>query len=183
MVGPHGRISKDMSEEKYNAWTDERLSEDEILYRRYTTKYYAFGGPHPLKAPDEIRRRMAKSSSAWHDKMKRALAYAEQRKGAWIAKLKAEEKYLRAAGWTTEPFEHEEYLGDHDTWVSPRRHNRDGAAGPYVSEKGDKMSRIGAMSMQCDHDGHVTKKNVKGPMGMPLVCCSRCGAAFAIGSV
>ena len=74
-------------------------------------------------------------------------------------------------------------MGDHDTWVSPRRHNCDGAAGPYVSEKGDKMSRMGAMSMQCNHDGHVTKRNVKGPMGMPLVCCARCGAAFAIGSV
>jgi hypothetical protein len=157
-----------MSEEKYNAWTREKLAELELLYRRYTTRYYAFGGPHPLKAPDEIRRRMAKSASKWHGKMKRALTYAEKKKREWIVKLKSEEKYLRASGWTTEPYEHDEYLGDHDTWVSP---------------KGEKMSRMGAMSEQCSQDGHYTKKNVTGPRGMPLVCCSRCGAAFQIGRV
>lgn len=159
---------------KYDAWTNERLAEDEILYRRYTTKYYAFGGPHPLKAPDEIRRRMSRSARVWHDRMKRALAYAERRKDAWIARLKTEEKYLRSAGWKTIPFKHEEYLGDHDTWVSPRRFNCYGV----VTRKGEKMSRMGAMSTQCDHDGHVAKKNVTGPMGMDLVCCSRCGGVF-----
>ena len=157
-----------MSEAKYDAWTKERLSDEEILYRRHTTRYYAYGGPHPLKAPDEIRRRMAKSPRVWRDKMKRTLAYAEQRKREWIAKLRSEEEYLRAAGWTTKPFEHEEFLGDHDTWVSP---------------SGVRMSRMGAMSEQCKRDGHDTTKNVKGPSGIPLVCCSRCGAAFAIGSV
>ena len=161
---------------------NECVSEDQILYRRYTTRYYGSGDPHPLKAPDEIRRRMLKSSSVWHSKMKRALKYAERRKREWIAKLKSEEKYLRAAGWTTEPFEHDEYMGDHDTWVSPRRQNCHGYYGPYVSEKGSKMSRMGAMSKQCEYDGHVKKKNVRGPLGIPLICCSRCGAAFAIRS-
>lgn len=104
-----------MSEEKYNAWTHERLSEEEILYRRYTIKYYAFGGPHPFRAPDEIRRRMAHTAAAYHGKMGRALAYAERRKREWLRKLKAEEKYLRENGWMSEPYEHKEYAGDNDT--------------------------------------------------------------------
>jgi hypothetical protein len=109
-----------MSEAKYDSWTRERLVSAEVLYRRYTTPYNGYG-PHPFKAPAEIRRRIAKTSKVFHAKMKRALVYAERRKHAWLAELKAEQKYLLAAGWTTEPYEQEEYGGDLDSWVPPGR--------------------------------------------------------------
>lgn len=140
---------------------------DEDLYRQYTTSYYVSGNPHPLKASDEIRRRMGKSSKVWHPKMKRALAYAERYKQEWIAKLKAEEEYLLASGWKRQPYEHEEFMGDHDAWISPR-----GSA---------KMSRSGALFKQCRYDGHVLGKIISESDDQTLATCSRCGAAYYSG--
>lgn len=170
-----------MSKPRRDGWTDELLNDDELLYRRYTTAYYLNGRPHPLKAPDEIRRRMKRTADPFLKKMGRALNYAERIKTEWIKNLKSEEKYLRSKGWRTEPFQHEEFMGDHDTWISPKEYKRSGLFGPYISKKGAEMSRMGAIDAQCSEDGHLKPKNSKGPFGMPLICCSRCGSAFGIG--
>lgn len=173
-----------MTNKEYERWTGIALSEDEILYRKYTTARYLSGRPHPLKAPDEIRRRIKRTHKVWHENMLRALALAETIKTEWITKLHEEENYLLNSGWKREPYEHEEYMGDHDGWVSPRRFvKQPGRYGLHGARKGDGFSRAGAISLQCNFDGHSKKCNASGPYGIPIISCSRCGASFDIGYV
>lgn len=108
------------------------------------------------------------------------------------AEIRREERYLLSRGWKVE--RHPELAEgrdrsdwrnwyDLDTWIAPRDYNyRFDPDCPTIT-KGKQMSRMGAMSVQCNADGHRKPVDYKGPLNMPLMVCPRCKCCFGIGHV